>query len=102
MQFSDEFAKMQYSSKSKPALQQLISLLLLDIALLLGCADAIYLGAPSHIKACPETDCAGRRKASDDGDITSSENEVCPSPAVGLKGLEPGCRDDAAEGGPPA
>ena len=37
LQLSADFAIMRYSPKSKPALQQFISLLVLDIALLLGC-----------------------------------------------------------------
>ena len=90
LQLSAEFATMRHSPKSKPALHQFISLLLLDIALLLGC-DITWEKNPPPAPAQTVLE-AGR--ASDDGDTSSASNDGGSSPVVGIKGLEPGRRDE--------
>ena len=79
LQLSADFAIMRYSPKSKPALQQFISLLLLDIALLLGC-DIAWKKNPPPAPAQTVLE-AGR--ASDDGDTSSASNDGGSSPVVG-------------------
>jgi len=90
LQLSADFAIMRYSPKSKPALQQFISLLVLDIALLLGCDITWEKNTPPT----PAQTVLEAGRASDDGDTSSASNDGGASPVVGIKGLEPGRRDE--------
>jgi len=66
LQLSADFAIMRYSPKSKPALQQFISLLVLDIALLLGCDITWKKNPPSPAENSPaEMFARDRRNARD-------------------------------------